>query len=160
MPVQINASGVGAWKQGETVSDEEWAQYPWREKAIRNGAAVEVSESESRAIADPAKQQERLADIDAQIAQLQAERAQLVGTPQEPNAPAAVATRIDRADQPTAQEADQVRKEGREVIQPTATDVNVGEVVPAKDADTAREGSTAGSNAAPPADKPADGRRE
>jgi hypothetical protein len=132
MPYEITATGVGPWVQGQTVSDAEWNAYPWRDKAIRKGYAVQAGET--RAL-DPAAQAQEVGDLDAQIAQLQAQRAKVLGLNQEPTAPAQVAVEIQPDDQPNAQEIDATRAAGKEVVQPTDANVNMGEVVPGEAAE-------------------------
>ena len=133
MPYEIKASGVGAWQQGDRVEDADWNAYPHREKALAKGYAVQA-DTNARA-ADPAAQQQQVAELNAQIAQLTGQRDALLGLNQEPHAPAAVAIDVDRNDQPSRAEADTIRREGREVVQPTPAELNQGELVPGEAAD-------------------------
>jgi hypothetical protein len=132
---------AGLWPQGTVIeNDADFEQHPFQEKFLRNGSVVKMSDATAREMQSPGVDTARLAEIDAQIAQLQAERAQVVGQGPEPNAPAAVAYEIKPDDQPTAQEADANRAAGKEVVQPTDENVNVGEVVPGEAAEKPKAG--------------------
>lgn len=132
---------AGPWPQGTIIADDaEFEQYPFKDKFLRTGSVVKMSDTAARDMQNPAVDAQRLAEIDSRIAELQAERAQVVGQGPEPNAPAAVKFEIDPQQQPTAQEADATRAAGTEVIQPTDENVNVGEVVPGEAAEQADAG--------------------
>lgn len=125
----------GPWAEHAIIDDAEFEAHPFKEKFLRTGGVVKMSDATARDMQHPQVDAAALADLDAQIAQLQAQRAQLVGEGAEPHAPAAVRYALDRQDQPNAQDADAHRAAGTEVIQPTAGDVVVGEVVPGEAAD-------------------------
>ncbi len=119
---------AGPWAEHAIIPDAEFEAHPFKDKFLRNGSVVQMSDAAARDMQNPEVDATRLADIDAQINQLHAERAKVLGQAVEPNAPAAVTYDLDRTDQPTAQEADAHRAAGAEVIQPTAGDVVVGTV--------------------------------
>lgn len=131
-------SHAGPWPQNTIIEDAEFEQHPFKEKYLRTGSVVKMSDAAARDLQNPAVDAQRLAEIDSRIAELEAERAQVVGQGPEPTAPAAVAYEIQPDDQPTAQEADATRAAGKEVIQPTDANVNVGEVVPGEAAEDAK----------------------
>lgn len=139
MPYEVKANGAGPWVQGDVIADADFEQHPFKDKFLRNQSVVRVNENATRAL-DPAAQAEQVGDLDAQIAQLQAQRAKLLGLTPEPNAPATVAYDIKPDDQPNAQEIDATRAAGNEVVQPTPGNVNVGEVVPGEAAAKPAEG--------------------
>lgn len=131
MPYEVKANGAGPWLQGQQIPDAEFEAHPHNAKFLRTGSVVKVDPAAPRDLA-PAPDPARVAELNVQIAQLTAERDTLLGTPTgtEPHAPARVEVQIDRNDQPTGTESDANRAAGREVIQPTPGDVNVGTVTP------------------------------
>jgi hypothetical protein len=135
MPYLVKANGAGPWLQGQEVADEEFEKHPHHAKFLRTGSVVKV-DAQARRDLNADQQRDRLAEIDQRIADLQAERAALVGTSAEPTAPAAVKYDIDRQDQPSGAEADANRAAGKEVVQPGPGNPVVGEVVPGEAADT------------------------
>jgi hypothetical protein len=139
MPYEVKTNGAGPWVQGDVIEDADFEQYAFKDKFLRNGSVVKVNEHAARA-RDLTDQQAQVGDLDAQIAQLQAERAKLLGVTPEPNAPAQVAYVIQPDAQPTAQEIAAVRAAGNEVVQPTPGNVNVGEVVPGEAAEKPKAG--------------------
>jgi hypothetical protein len=141
-------SHTGPWPQGTLIEDADFDKHPFKAKYLRTGSVVKVSDAAAADMQKPTVDAERLAVIDAQIAELQAERAQVAGEPSDPTAPAAVTVEIDRQDPPTLAEADATRRAGKEVVQPTDRNVNLGEVVP---------GEAAGTTENPPADPPVAG---
>lgn len=139
MPYEVKANGAGPWVQGDVIADADFEQHAFKDKFLRNGSVVKVNENATRAL-DPADQQAPVGDLDAQIAQLQAQRAKLLGQVPDANAPAQVAYEIKPDAQPNAQEIAAVRAAGNEVVQPTPGNVNVGEVVPGEAADKPKAG--------------------
>jgi hypothetical protein len=158
MPYIVKANGAGPWLKDQEVSDADFAAHPFHAKFLRNGSVVQASDADTRQI-DPAATTARLAEIGAQIGQLEAERQTLLssdprvaadygllGVPlgPEPTAPARVTVEIDPQHQPSGAEADATRAAGDEVIEPTPRNVAVGKVVPGE---AAQESAPA---AAPP----------
>lgn len=118
---------------GQEVTEEQLKADAHHEKYLRNGSVVKSSDAQkAQGSEDNAA---KAADIQQQIAALQAQLDALQGAPVEATAPAQVRLDVDPENQPTQTEAEETRAAGKEVIQPTPGDVNLGEVQPGEASD-------------------------
>lgn len=128
MPYIVTTTGAGPWAKDQVISDEDFNAHAFHEKFLRTGSVVPHNEDDVAAV-DAATNAQAAGELQAQIAALQAQLAQLQGTPTgEPHAPAEVVYDVDRKDQPNATESDANRAAGEEVVQPSPGEVVTGKV--------------------------------
>ena len=121
---------------GQEVTEEQLKADAHHEKYLRTGSIVKSSDA-AKAQGSSEDTSAKAADLQQKIADLQAQLDALQGTPVEANAPAQVRLDVDPTDHPTQTEAEETRAAGKEVVQPTAGDVNLGEVQPGEASDAA-----------------------
>lgn len=131
-------SAAGPWLAGDVVEAGEFEAHPFHEKFLSRGVAVPLAEGE-KADKRSAELQGQINDLDVQIAELQSQRASLeaeqLGAAE--NVDFVLPEQGEEEGSVSPAEQQQIRKEGREVVQPLAGDAIAGEVVPADEAEKA-----------------------